>query len=137
MYRTHRNSQRTPQWVEMSVKDFINNIPLEYKDGNYTKPAVREGIKNRVMAGSRGGRPGQWSARKAQLVAMEYRKQAEGTELAEPLANNAPSRSGLSNDGQPLMENQPCGTGACVATCQRRLGRNSHQHREALPTKRS
>ena len=78
MYRTHRNSQRTPQWVEMSVKDFINNIPLEYKDGNYTKPALREGIKNRIMAGSRGGRPGQWSARKAQLVAIEYRKAGGG-----------------------------------------------------------
>ena len=40
----------------------------------YTKPDLRERIKNRVMAGSKGGKPGQWSARKAQLVALEYKK---------------------------------------------------------------
>jgi hypothetical protein len=35
----------------------------------YSKPELRESIKDRVMAGSKGGKPGQWSARKAQLVA--------------------------------------------------------------------
>ena len=40
----------------------------------YTKPDLRERIKNRVMASSKGGKPGQWSARKAQLVALEYKK---------------------------------------------------------------
>ena len=39
---------------------------------NYTKPELREKIKDEVMAGDKGGRPGQWSARKAQLVAHEY-----------------------------------------------------------------
>ena len=78
MYRNHRNSQRTLQWVEMSVKDFVENIPLEYKDGNYTKPALRNTIKKRITAGDKGGRPGQWSARKAQLLAMEYRKAGGG-----------------------------------------------------------
>jgi hypothetical protein len=38
----------------------------------YTKPELRERIKDRVMAGSDGGKPGQWSARKAQLVAQKY-----------------------------------------------------------------
>jgi Family of unknown function (DUF5872) len=38
----------------------------------YTKPELRERIKNQVMAGSKGGKPGQWSARKAQLVAQKY-----------------------------------------------------------------
>lgn len=41
-------------------------------DDNYTKPELREKIKDEVMAGDKGGRPGQWSARKAQLVAHEY-----------------------------------------------------------------
>ena len=41
-------------------------------DENYTKPELREKIKEDVMAGDKGGRPGQWSARKAQLVAHEY-----------------------------------------------------------------
>jgi hypothetical protein len=39
---------------------------------NYDKPEMRERIKARVTAGDKGGRPGQWSARKAQLVAREY-----------------------------------------------------------------
>lgn len=41
-------------------------------DDNYTKPDLREKIKQEVIAGDKGGRPGQWSARKAQLVAHEY-----------------------------------------------------------------
>ena len=39
----------------------------------YTNPELRNRIKNRVMSGSKGGKPGQWSARKAQLVALEYK----------------------------------------------------------------
>lgn len=76
--RDQRNSQRTPKWVGSAVKDFLANAPLEYKDGNYTKPALRESIKRRIMAGSKGGRAGQWSARKAQLLAQEYRKAGGG-----------------------------------------------------------
>jgi len=44
----------------------------------YTKPALRESIKDRVMAGSKGGKPGQWSARKAQLLAQAYEKAGGG-----------------------------------------------------------
>ena len=42
----------------------------------YTKLDLREKIKAKVMKSDKGGRPGQWSARKAQLVATEYK--AEG-----------------------------------------------------------
>ncbi len=45
---------------------------------SYTKPGLRDSIKKRVLAGSKGGRPGQWSARKAQLVAQEYKKAGGG-----------------------------------------------------------
>jgi len=45
---------------------------------SYTKPGLRESIKKRVLAGSKGGRPGQWSARKAQLVAQQYKKAGGG-----------------------------------------------------------
>jgi UTP:GlnB (protein PII) uridylyltransferase len=49
------------------------------QDNNkYTKPELRERIKNRVMEGSKGGKPGQWSARKAQLVAQEYKEAGGG-----------------------------------------------------------
>jgi len=44
----------------------------------YTKPSLRERIKNRIMAGSKGGSPGQWSARKSQLLSQEYKKAGGG-----------------------------------------------------------
>lgn len=44
----------------------------------YTKPALRERLKNQIMAGSKGGKPGQWSARKAQLLAQAYEKAGGG-----------------------------------------------------------
>lgn len=44
----------------------------------YTKPALRERIKKEVMAGSKGGDPGEWSARKAQLAAQKYEKAGGG-----------------------------------------------------------
>ena len=44
----------------------------------YTNPAKREVLKNRIMAGSKGGNPGQWSARKAQLLAQAYKKSGGG-----------------------------------------------------------
>jgi hypothetical protein len=44
----------------------------------YTKPAFRKRIVASVKAGSQGGKPGQWSARKAQLVAQKYEKAGGG-----------------------------------------------------------
>jgi hypothetical protein len=60
--------------------DFLNarDVGISIKSMKYTKPKLRESIKNRIMAGSKGGRPGQWSARKAQLLATEYRKAGGG-----------------------------------------------------------
>lgn len=46
--------------------------------GNYTKPGMRERLFNAIKAGSKGGRPGQWSARKAQLLANRYKKSGGG-----------------------------------------------------------
>ena len=46
--------------------------------GNYTKPAMRKRLFNRIKAGSKGGRPGQWSARKAQMLASAYKKAGGG-----------------------------------------------------------
>jgi len=44
----------------------------------YTKPELRERLKQKIKAGSKGGKPGQWSARKAQLLAQEYKKKGGG-----------------------------------------------------------
>ena len=48
------------------------------KAGNYTKPALRKRIFNRIKAGGKGGAPGQWSARKAQMLAAAYKKAGGG-----------------------------------------------------------
>jgi len=45
---------------------------------NYTKPSLRKKIFERIKAGSKGGDPGEWSARKAQLLASEYKKAGGG-----------------------------------------------------------
>jgi hypothetical protein len=46
--------------------------------GNYTKPSMRKRIFEKVKASSKGGKPGQWSARKAQMVAKEYKAKGGG-----------------------------------------------------------
>ena len=48
------------------------------KAGNYTKPELRKRIFNRIKAGSKGGKPGQWSARKAQMLAKQYKAAGGG-----------------------------------------------------------
>jgi hypothetical protein len=46
--------------------------------GNYTKPGMRKGLFENIKAGGKGGKPGQWSARKAQMLAMQYKKAGGG-----------------------------------------------------------
>ena len=45
---------------------------------NYTKPGMRKRIFNSVKAGGKGGAPGQWSARKAQMLAKRYKEAGGG-----------------------------------------------------------
>ena len=60
-----------------------------HSDDNYTDPELRERIKREVMAGDKGGRPGQWSARKAQMVAHEYAAQGGGYKHAPDAAQQS------------------------------------------------
>jgi len=46
--------------------------------GNYTKPGMRKQQFNRIKAGGKGGNPGQWSARKAQMLAKAYKSAGGG-----------------------------------------------------------
>jgi hypothetical protein len=48
------------------------------KAGNYTKPTMRKSLFNKIKAGDKGGKPGQWSARKAQMLAKEYKAKGGG-----------------------------------------------------------
>ncbi len=46
--------------------------------GNYTKPTMRKRLFSKIKSGSKGGRAGQWSARKAQMLAKEYKSKGGG-----------------------------------------------------------
>jgi len=48
------------------------------KAGNYTKPTMRKRLSQRIKSGGKGGRPGQWSARKAQMLAKQYKAAGGG-----------------------------------------------------------
>jgi hypothetical protein len=56
----------------MKKKSTVNSA------GNYTKPTMRENLFKKIKAGSKGGDAGEWSARKAQLLAREYKSKGGG-----------------------------------------------------------
>lgn len=46
--------------------------------GVYTKPTMRKRLFEKIKAGTKGGDAGEWSARKAQLLAKEYKAAGGG-----------------------------------------------------------
>jgi len=46
--------------------------------GNYTNPTMRKALFNRIKASDKGGKKGQWSARKAQMLAKAYKAKGGG-----------------------------------------------------------
>ena len=48
------------------------------ESGNYTKPTLRKRLFEKIKAGTKGGKAGQWSARKAQMLAREYKAAGGG-----------------------------------------------------------
>ena len=109
MTRTKTLSNDEYTWCDVAALTFIDGDDgvLLAKGMNYTKPALRERIKRRVMAGSRGGKPGQWSARKAQIVAQEYRKAGGGYKGRKGKAQRSLSKwtkeKWRTSDGKPAI----------------------------------
>ena len=78
---------KMPQAKTITRKDDPNKVTL-YKEGgqvskvneagNYTKPGMRKRLFEQIKAGGKGGAPGQWSARKAQMLALQYKKAGGG-----------------------------------------------------------
>jgi len=64
-----------PDEVEMYAEGGESKVN---EAGNYTKPGMRKGLFERIKAGGKGGAPGQWSARKAQMLALQYKKAGGG-----------------------------------------------------------
>lgn len=51
-------------------------------------PALWEKVKEEVTAGSKGGKKGQWSARKAQMAVAEYKKRGGGYKGGKDAGNS-------------------------------------------------
>ena len=58
------------------------------KTAQKTDPKLWERVKSEVTRGEKGGDPGQWSARKAQLAVHEYKKRG-GSYLGKKSNENA------------------------------------------------
>jgi hypothetical protein len=58
--------------AEKKTKSRVNEA------GNYTKPGMRKRLFKSIKAGGKGGKPGQWSARKAQILARLYKRRGGG-----------------------------------------------------------
>ena len=61
-----------PRKTKTKTKSTVN------KAGNYTKPTMRKRLFEKIKAGTKGGKAGQWSARKVQLLAKEYKAKGGG-----------------------------------------------------------
>lgn len=66
------NSPKKPVKMKDGGKSRVNEA------GNYTKPGMRKSMFESIKAGGKGGKPGQWSARKAQMVAKRYKDAGGG-----------------------------------------------------------
>ena len=73
----HKQENRLPMSRGIN-KDNRKKKSTVNKAGNYTKPTMRKRLFERIKAGSKGGKPGQWSARKAQLLAKQYKAKGGG-----------------------------------------------------------
>jgi len=76
----------------------------------YTKPGLRERLKNQIMSGSKGGKPGQWSARKAQLLAQAYKK--SGGSYSGPKTSKQKSLSKWTKEEWGTKSGKPSTQGA-------------------------
>ena len=80
------NPSKMPKARTITRKDDPNKVTMYAKGGeskvneagNYTKPGMRKSLFKRIKAGGKGGAPGQWSARKAQMLATKYKKAGGG-----------------------------------------------------------
>ena len=63
---------------KMAAKKKKKSKSTVNKAGNYTKPTMRKNLFNKIKAGTKGGKAGQWSGRKAQMLAKQYKAKGGG-----------------------------------------------------------
>ena len=80
------NPSKMPKAKTITRKDDPNKVKMYAEGGeskvneagNYTKPGMRKRLFESIKAGGKGGAPGQWSGRKAQMLALQYKKSGGG-----------------------------------------------------------
>jgi len=68
----------TPSMKKKKMKEGGKVESKVNEAGVYTKPGMRKSLFNSIKASDKGGKPGQWSARKAQRLAKEYKDKGGG-----------------------------------------------------------
>ena len=72
MFPTISNIMQLEQRMPFNSGSTVNEA------GNYTKPTMRKNLFNKIKASGKGGDPGQWSGRKAQMLAKQYKEKGGG-----------------------------------------------------------
>ena len=72
MFPTISNIMQLEQRMPFNSGSTVNEA------GNYTKPTMRKNLFNKIKASGKGGDPGQWSGRKAQMLAKQYKAEGGG-----------------------------------------------------------
>ena len=76
--KSHAKQAKTLQTIKLKKGGSAKSKSTVNKAGNYTKPTMRKNLFSRIKAGGKGGKPGQWSARKAQMLVKEYEANGGG-----------------------------------------------------------
>jgi uncharacterized membrane protein YqiK len=76
--KSHAKQAKTLQTIKLTKGGSAKSKSTVNKAGNYTKPTMRKNLFSRIKAGGKGGKPGQWSARKAQMLAKQYKAKGGG-----------------------------------------------------------
>ena len=79
-------ASKMPTAKTITRKDDPNKVTMFKRGGEsrvneagvYTKPGMRKQLFEQIKAGGKGGKPGQWSARKSQMLAKQYKAAGGG-----------------------------------------------------------
>ena len=73
-----RTQKKSTRKVSLAPGGSVPSKSRVNQAGNYTKPTMRKNLFNKIKASGKGGNPGQWSARKAQMLAKQYKAKGGG-----------------------------------------------------------
>jgi hypothetical protein len=73
---------------------------------NYDKPELRQSLKEQITAGAKGSKPGQWSARKAQLLTHDDER-AGGGYLRDQRTPEQQHSSGWTDEAWQTSDGKP------------------------------